>query len=392
MFPVSQQEIAKWTADMVAIPSYPGIVRQEHAVAEYIQSVFAAEGIDCRIDELPDGRANAVAVVKGSGGGRSLMFNGHMDTVPPYDMPDACVPRLVDGRLYGRGTADMKGPLATMMAAVIAVKRAGTRLRGDVIFAGVADEEQGSLGTIHLLESGLRADGAIVGEPLSTPCLGIAQRGLEWYQVDFEGRTVHGGSQSTGINAIEKAAQFLRAVDEKLKPALAAAAHPILGTSSVNIAVIRGGTQPSTVAGQCMVQLDRRFLPSEPYEQVGAQLQALLDDLAAEDPDFHAALSVMPESVMESGYVHTGFETALDDPLVGACRAAGETILGRALECVPVTCWTDAGLLSHYGHIPTVVWGPGGMELCHSREEFIEPADMHRCAQGYYAALCDFCR
>lgn len=392
MFPVLQQEIAKWTADMVAIPSYPGVQRQEYAVAEYIRGVFAAEGINCRIDELPDGRANAVAVVKGTGGGRSLMFNGHLDTVPPYDMEDACVPRVVDGRLYGRGTADMKGPLATMMAAVVAVKRAQLRLRGDVIFTAVADEEQGSLGAIRLLESGLRADGAIVGEPLSTPCLGIAQRGLEWYQVDFEGRTVHGGSQSAGINAIEKAVRFICAVEEKLKPALAATTHPLLGQSSVNIAVVRGGTQPSTVAGQCVVQLDRRFLPSEPYEQVGAQLQTLLDDLAAADPDFHARLSVMPESVMQSGYVHTGFETATDDPLVCCCRAAGETVLGRVLECIPVTCWTDAGLLSYYGHIPTVVWGPGNMELCHSRGEFIEPADMHRCAQGYCAALRDFCR
>lgn len=391
VFPVSEQEITKWTMDMVSLPSYPGVARQEHAVAEYIRGVFAAEGIPCRIDELPQGRANAVAELKGSGGGRRLLFNGHMDTVPPYDMENACVPRFEGGRLYGRGTADMKGPLATMMAAVIAAKRLDLPLRGDVIFAAVADEEEGSLGTIRLLESGLRADGAIVGEPIGTRRVGIAQRGLEWYQVDFEGRTVHGGSQSTGINAIEKAAHFIRAVEEKLKPALAGRTHPILGQSSVNIAVINGGTQPSTVAGHCSVQLDRRFLPSEPYEQVTAQLQSLLDELAAEDKDFRAALSVLPASVMEAGYVHRGFETPENDPLVRCCCAAGEETFGQALSCVPVPCWTDGGLLSHYGGIPTVVWGPGDLELCHSREEFIEPADMHRCAQGYLAALRAFC-
>lgn len=392
-FPVSLAQLTRWTEDMVAIPSYPGIPAQERAVADYIKAVFDAEGIPCRVEPLPDGRANVIAVLKGTGGGRTLLFNGHMDTVPPYDMDGACTPRMEGDRLYGRGTSDMKGPLATMMGAVIAVKRLGLSLRGDVIFTGVADEEEGSLGAIHLLEGGLRADGAIVGEPLSTPCIGVAQRGLEWYQVDFTGRTVHGGSQSTGINAIEKAGHFLRAVEEQLYPALQAVTHPILGTSSVNVAVIHGGTQPSTVAGHCSVQLDRRFLPGlETYEQVTQQLQALLDRLAAKDPDFHAALSVLPASVMVRGYLHQGFETSPEDPLVQCCIQAGECALGAPLQCVPVPCWTDAGLLSHYGGIPTVVWGPGSMEQCHSREEFICPEDMHRCAAAYLEAICRFCR
>lgn len=392
-FPVSLSQIARWTEDMVSLPSYPGIPAQERAVAEYIKDVFDAEGIPCRIQHLPDDRANVIATLKGTGGGRTLLFNGHMDTVPPYDMENACVPYTENGRLHGRGTADMKGPLATMMAAVIAAKRLALPLRGDVIFAAMADEEEGSLGTIYLLEEGIHADGAIVGEPLSTPCVGIVQRGLEWYQVDFTGRTVHGSSQSTGINAIEKASHFLWAVERELRPALKALHHPLLGESTVNIAVIHGGTQPSTVAGHCSVQLDRRFLPrSETYEQVTAQLQALLDKLAAEDPDFHARLSIVPASVMERGYVHQGFETDMDDPLVQCCVQAGEAALGAPLTCIGVPCWTDGGLLSHYGGIPTVVWGPGAMELCHSREEYIRPNDMHRCARAYLEALRRFCR
>lgn len=391
-FPVSMEEITQWTVHMVSIPSYPGIPAQEHAVAAYIKAVFDREGIPCEIQELPQGRANVIARVAGTGGGRTLLFNGHMDTVPPYDMEDACTPRMVDGCLYGRGTADMKGPLATMMAAVIAVKRLGLSLRGDVVFTGVADEEEGSLGAIHLIESGIKADGVIVGEPLSTPVLGIVQRGLEWYQVDFTGRTVHGGAQSEGINAIEKAGHFLRAVEERLAPALQTLHHPMLGTSSVNIAVIHGGTQPSTVAGHCTVSLDRRFLPNvETYEQVTAGLQALLDELAAEDKDFHAELSVLPASVMERGYVHQGFETSPDDPLVQSCIAGGGAVLDAPPTCAPVPCWTDGGLLSHYGHIPTVVWGPGTMAVCHSKEEHIRPDDMTRCAKAYLETIKRFC-
>lgn len=391
-FPVSLAEITRWTVDMVSIPSYPGIARQEHAVAEYIKAVFDAEGIPCIIKELPEGRTNVIATLKGTGGGRTLLFNGHMDTVPPYDMENACRPRMEGDKLIGRGTSDMKGPLATAMAAVIAAKRSGIKLRGDVIFTGVADEECGSVGAIHLIEDGIKADGAIVAEPLSTPKVGIVQRGLEWYKVDIEGRTVHGGSQSIGINAIEKAGHFLRAVEEKLKPMLQRVQHPMLGSGTVNIAVINGGTQPSTVAGHCSIQLDRRFLPKlETYEEATAQIQALLDELAAEDKDFHAKLSVLPASVMEKGYVHQGYETAEDDPLVQSCMQAGAAVLGAPLECIPVPCWTDGGLISHYAHIPTVVWGPGDMEFCHSKHEYIRPEDMARCARAYLAAMERFC-
>lgn len=392
-FAVSMEEITTWTMDMVRIPSYPGIAEQEMAVAKYIKNVFDKEDIPCGIQDLPNGRANVIATLKGNGGGRTLLFNGHMDTVPPYDMENACAPHLENGKLFGRGTADMKGPLATMMAAVIAAKRSGLQLSGDVVFTGVADEEEASLGTINLIESGIHADGAIVGEPLSTPCLGVAQRGLEWYKIDFIGRTVHGGSQSTGINAIEKATHFIRSVEEDLKPALCSLTHPILGESTVNIAVIHGGTQPSTVAGHCSVQLDRRFLPNiEAYELVTAQLQSILDKLADEDADFHAELSVLPVSIMEKGYVHQGFETEENDPLVQCCIQAGESALGTPLSCVGVPCWTDGGLLSHYGKIPTVVWGPGNLELCHSREEYIESDDMFRCAKAYFEAIRRFCK
>ncbi len=392
-FAVSKDEIVKWTMDMVSIPSYPGIAEQEMAVAKYIKSVFDKEGIPCRIQELPNGRANVIATLNGVGGGRTLLFNGHMDTVPPYDMENACTPRIEGEKLFGRGTADMKGPLATMMAAIIAAKRSKLDLSGDVVFSGVADEEEGSLGTINLIENGIHADGAIVGEPLSTSCLGVAQRGLEWYQVDFIGRTVHGSSQSVGINAIAKASHFIRAVEEELQPMLHSLTHPLLEESTVNIAVIRGGTQPSTVAGHCSVQLDRRFLPDkETYELVTAQLQSILDKLAREDTDFHAELSVLPASIMEKGYVHQGFETAESDPLVQCCIQAGESVLGAPLSCVGVPCWTDGGLLSHYSKIPTVVWGPGNLELCHSREEFIEPDDMFRCAKAYFEAIRRFCK
>ena len=162
---VTKEELVKWTVDTVAIPSCPGTPNQEANVGAYLKAVFDCEGIPCQINPLQDGRCNVIATLKGTGGGRSLMFNGHMDTVPPYDMKDAFTVHLEGDKMIGRGVSDMKGPLCAMMGAVISLKRSGKHLRGDLIFAGVADEEEGSIGTIALIESGLRTDGAIVGEP-----------------------------------------------------------------------------------------------------------------------------------------------------------------------------------------------------------------------------------
>ena len=177
---VSTDELVKWTMDMVAIPSCSGLPNQEAEVAAYIKNVFDKEGIPCTIRPLQNGRCNVYATMKGSGGGKSLLFNGHMDTVPAYGMEDAYTPWIDEVQnIHGRGTSDMKGPIASMMAALIAWKRSGEELPGDVIFCGVADEEEASIGTIALLEDGIRADAAIVGEPMGDNCIAIAQKGLE---------------------------------------------------------------------------------------------------------------------------------------------------------------------------------------------------------------------
>lgn len=385
-FPVSQQELTNWTTELVRLPSYRGIAGQEAAVAAYIKGVFDREGVECRIEPLRDGRANVLAFIRGTGGGKRLMLNGHTDTVPPYDMAHACDPLCRDGRIYGRGTSDMKGPLASMMGALIALARSGETLHGDLIFAGVADEEAGSIGTIDLIQKGVMADAAVVCEPLGVKNIGVVQKGLEWYEIVFTGRAVHGGNQEAGVNAIEKAVHFISEAEKTLCPALLRRTHPLLGHSTLNFAVIEGGTQPSTVPGTCRLQLDRRFLPSaETYAAVGAELQAILDRLALADPDFHAALCVHPGSVMQKGFAHNGFETDAADPLVSSCAAAIEAATGEKAARIGVPCWTDGGLLSHNAGIPVVVWGPGRIELCHSGGEYIEEADLMTCARGYTA-------
>ena len=391
-FAVTVQEIEKWTADMVRIPSYPGIPDQEMAVAKYIKSVFDTEGIHCHIDELEDGRANAIAILKGNGTGRSLMLCGHMDTVPPYDMENALDPWVENGCLHGRGANDMKGELAAAMAAMISLKRQGKQLAGDVILAAVADEEEGSLGCIRLIQAGYTADACVICESLDMDKVAVLQKGLEWYQIDFIGRTVHGGDMHLGINAIEKASHFISLVENELKPKLKQRTAKYGAESTVNIAVINGGTQPSSVAGNCRLLLDHRFLPGiETYASATAELQEMLDKLAAEDPDFHAVLSVYGPSIMKDDFFHPGFITDENDPLVTNIRAAITDILGVIPQNVAGKCWTDAGLIGHYTKIPVVVYGPNNMALCHSKEEMVVLDELLSCAKIYQQLAETYC-
>ena len=389
---VKADELLRWTKDMVSIPSYSGLPMQERALAEYIQGVFSAEGIDSELDFIEEGRCNIYARLAGLGGGESLMLNGHMDTVPAYDMQKAFDPYVEEGRLHGRGTSDMKGPLAAMMGTLIAIKRSGILLKGDLLFCAVAGEEEGSPGTISLIERGIRADAVIVGEPIGRDAIAITQKGLEWFDFIVHGKTVHGGNQEEGINAILKANKLINALQDILAPRLKLRKHPLMGESTMNIVVISGGTQLSTVAGECIVKMDRRFLPQlETYEGMVAELEEIIEMLSREDPDFKCTLKVSDVSVMKSGYVHQGMVQSADSRLVTALRKSLEEISGRPAGLVGATCWTDAGLLDYYGNMPCVVYGPGDLTKAHSKQEYIELDDIYESQQVYVAMALDFC-
>lgn len=389
---VDSSELLKWTLDMVAIPSYSGLPMQERAVAEYIQKVFLAEGIDAELDDMGEGRCNVYAKVSGIGGGESLMLNGHMDTVPAYDMEGAYEPYLKDGVIYGRGSSDMKGPLAAMMGTLISVKRSGISLKGDLLFSAVAGEEEGSPGTIELLEKGIRADGVIVGEPMGKDAIAIAQKGLEWFEFIVHGKTVHGGSAKEGVNAILKANKLINVLQEKLAPRLQERTHPMAGESTMNIGVISGGTQLSTIAGECIVKMDRRFLPKiESYESMVAELKEILEELSKEDPDFHCTLKVSDVSIMNHGYVHQGMVQDPDSRLVKLLSENLEEVSGQPVKLIGATCWTDAGLLDYYGKMPSVVYGPGDLTTAHSKEENIALHAIEESQSVYVAMALDFC-
>ena len=390
----SEQETIDLLTKLVSFPSHEGIENQETEVAKYIYDFFIREGIGVELIPVEDGRCNVIATLKGTGGGKTLLLTGHTDTVPPYDMAgNPYEVRFEDGCIYGRGTVDMKGGLACMMIAMAAIKRAGIKLAGDLVFGALIDEEAKSLGTRAWLQSCAKLpDAAVVGEPTNMDiCVG--HRGLEWFEFNFIGKTVHGARQKEGVNAIRKATMFINKLENELIPAIEKKTpHPIIGSPSMNYGLIRGGTQPSTVAGDCIIQLDRRWIPGESFDIAAREYQQVIDELGAEDPQFKAEMKVMEISYMDDKYVHEAMDTDPGDPIVKATEQAIEDVTGSKSVMRAFMAWTDGGLINYYGKVPTIVLGPGEIESAHSATENIKVNTLVPAVLIYASIACDFCK
>ena len=253
----------------------------EKAIGDFCGAWLGERGFEVhRLEEHP-GRPSIVGVAKGSGGGRSLMFNGHYDTVTlaGYD-GDPLTPNVdADGKLYGRGSFDMKGGVAAMMVAAARAK--ARNLRGDILVACVADEEYASFGTEEVVRH-FRADAAIVTEPSHLE-LTVAHKGFAWFEVIVEGRAAHGSRPDLGIDAIAKAGKFLVALEAYDRRMRADPTHAILKSGSVHASMIDGGAEWSSYPARCRISLERRTIPGETPRSVQRELEAIVDAIAAED-------------------------------------------------------------------------------------------------------------
>ena len=388
---------AALAAELVRIPSHPGVERQEEAVARRLADWLAAAGVPSRLVEVTPGRPNLLGTAgRRAAGARSLLLCGHTDTVPPNlgDAGHGLSGEIREGRVLGRGAVDMKGPLAAMAAALVAVAGALADGGGEVTLAAVVDEEMESLGAEALvgdLERGdLAADGAVVGEPTANR-VALGHRGLEWLRVDFVGRAAHGGAPERGVNAIAAAARFAVLVEERLAPALAARRHPLLGPPTINLGRIAGGDQPSTVAASCTLELDRRTVPGESFATLTAELRALLDELEAATPGLRCAVARLPGGM--ATLEHRALLTSAEHPLARAAFAARRAVLPGVVAGpgVAFPAWTDGALLAAFAQVPTVVLGPGELADAHSPRESIEVAELETAARLYARLALEFC-
>ncbi|GAU76244.1 M20 family metallopeptidase [Fusibacter sp. 3D3] len=387
---VDRDFVIELTKALVSIPSHKEVSRQETEVAKFIKTVFEAHHIPSEIVEVEAGRCNVIAKLEGRASGKRLLLNGHLDTVPIYGMKEALTPVIKDGHLFGRGAVDMKGPIAAMITAMIALKRMNTPFEGSVQFAGVIDEEEKSLGTIHFLENlEVIPDGVIVGEPTNLN-LCVAHRGLQWIEILIKGKTVHGGNQAEGLNAISLMGQFIPYIEAEMKKYIDESEHPIIGRGSFNIGTIKGGTQPSTVAGECLMKFDRRWLPSENLEMIMAQVEHIVKSFEQAHLGYKITYRSMDESIMVGDYSHESMDTSVDAPIVKSVSKAIQDCTGEAPMITAFPAWSDGGLFHHFKGISTVVCGPGKLATAHSDEECIEIESLLKGVEVYVQSILEF--
>jgi acetylornithine deacetylase len=342
------------------VPGGPG----ERAVAERLAAILSDWGFRADLIEALPGRPGVLARIGGGDGGRSLMLNGHLDTVGVDGMthePFAATER--DGRLYGRGACDMKAGIAAMCAA--AARAADHGLGGEVIIAAVVDEELESHGTRFLIEAGVRAHAAIVTEPTRL-AICPAHRGFAWADITVDGRAAHGSRYDIGVDAITNAALLLAELDGFHRETLVRRTHPLLGHASLHAGTIAGGSGISTYPERCTFSVERRTLPGERGADLFTELADAISRCAGRTPSLRATVT--------AGLVQEPNDVPVDHAIVRALQAAAAAA-GRHAPVEGLSCWTDAALLTAAG-IPAVCFGPGDIALAHAAEEFVPVAEI----------------
>lgn len=386
---IKRQDLERLVKGLVSIPSHSGIPTREKEVAEYLHEFLEGQGVPSRLRKVEKGRPNVIARLKGTtGGGKRLMLNGHTDTVPPYDMDiSPFKPTISSGRLYGRGSLDMKGGLGAMAIALVAIDRAKVDLAGDLVLTGVVGEEERSEGTEDVVLRGPKADMAIVGEPTDLE-IQPSHRGLEWLEVHVHGKAAHGGQADRGSNAISLASRFVVAVEEDLLPKLRERKSGHTLPSTLNVGVISGGQQPSSVADHCVVRLDRRWIPEETLDQVFQEFYDIFDDIKRDHPEFKAELKRDPRNMKTMTHVPNVVDN--DHMLVETLSSSLKKETGRKAKVKSFWGWSDAALLTHFAKTPAVLFGPGG-KGAHSRTEYVLTKDLMTCARVYAHTALGVC-
>ena len=381
--PINSNELTELLKDMVKIDSVnPSLVpgaAGEAEIASYLKEWMASLGLETELIEVKPGRPNVVGTLKGSGGGKSLMLNGHTDTVGVDYMTSAPFePVIKDGKLYGRGSYDMKGGLASSMAAVKAIMDSGDQLKGDVVIAAVCDEEFASIGTEHLMND-TRVDAAIIGEPTNLD-VQVTHKGFAWIDVTTHGFAAHGSMYQLGVDAIAKMGHVLIGV-EAIQSILGETKHPLVGSGSIHASIISGGVELSTYPDKCKLEAERRLIPGETKEDVEEEMKGLIQSLRKGDPKFNADYEIT--------FFREPMEISPDEEICQVLRQGCIEVLGKAPQWVGGSGWMDTQIIHGKG-IPAVAFGPSGFGA-HGAEEWVDLDSVYRAAEVQEYVIRKFC-
>ncbi|RJX21426.1 MAG: peptidase [Desulforudis sp.] len=341
------------------------------------------------------GSPNVVGCLKGTGGGRSLLINGHIDVVPPGEPElwrmSPWSGHIEDGKIFGRGASDMKGGTVSAILAVEALQALGFQLKGDIIIESVVEEESGGSGTLAAILRGYRADAALVPEP-SEMGVFTEQQGSMWFRIAVQGRVAHGGTRYEGVSAIEKMISVIKRIEELEKqrndrlsgaPLYRGVPIPI----PINIGKIEGGSWPSSVPDLVTIEGRMGVAPSERMEEAQKELEESVLALNKVDPWF----SEHPPTVEWFGARWLPGSISPDHPIMDILTDSYRKVLGKEPPVKASPWGTDGGLLTQLAGIPTVVLGPGITALAHFPNEYIELKRILEAAEIYALTIMDWC-
>jgi acetylornithine deacetylase len=342
----------------------------EGTIGRELAELLSRWGFRTELQEGFPGRPNVLARL-GPSDAPALMFAGHLDTVGVEGMSHSpWSADLRSGRIYGRGSCDMKSGVAAMcVAALSAHEQLGEGAKRQILIAAVSDEEYESLGMRALVASGVKADHAILTEPTRL-AICPAHRGFVWAEIEFRGRAAHGSRYDIGIDAIRHAALVLAELDRFESEVLTRRTHPLLGRASLHASTISGGIGMSTYPDMCTLAIERRTLPGENAEDVMREIREACERVKARDFRLDASVRLLTTQAPS--------DVEPNAPVVGMLeRALNDEQLPVSVE--GLSAWTDAALLNEAG-IPAICFGPGDIGLAHAAEEYVPVSDVQQAA------------
>jgi acetylornithine deacetylase len=350
----------------------------ERYIAKFLVSFLTECGIEAHLQTVCPDRFNVIATVRGAEAGPRILLNGHLDTVSVKGMSLPFDPVQREGKIFGRGSQDMKGGLAAAIAALLVLSQNQPQFRGEVVLAAVADEEDQSLGTRCFLSQWPQDkvfQFALVLEPTDLK-LCTAHKGFAWIELTTKGVAAHGSRPQEGVDAIRFMGEILQELDLLDRRIQSIPGHPLLGTGSLHASTIQGGREWSSYPDRCLLTYERRTLPGEADDIVEQEMKMILDKVAARNARFQAEGRLVCSRLP--------FEIDRQHPALLEFYKVAQSHMPNLVDWGAVSFWTDAALLLE-AQIPTLVFGPRGAGL-HSLEEYVIASDVIDCAR----IICEF--
>ena len=377
-----EKEVVLFCEELLKIKSVnpPG---DELAAAEYISGVLAKAGLEVELLKHSPARASVIVRLRGSGKVPALLFSGHIDTVPVGAeawVHDPFSGAIADGKIWGRGSADMKGGVAALMMAVKILAEARFPLKGDIILAATAGEETNSLGATAIAS---RKDlgpvqAILIPEPSGNE-LYIAEKGAFWVELTAQGKTAHGSMPDLGRNAV---LMMVRLIEEFEKLDIPFKSHPLLDGFSRSVNTIAGGVKTNVVPDSCVATIDMRTVPGQDHQAILGQIEGLIKVLEKKTPDFKATAKIIND--------RAPIETPANNPAVGIFSEVIREVSGRSLVPKGTRYFTDGVVFAPALKAPLLICGPGAPGLAHQPNEYVEIDKLLEAVRIYTLAAMRF--